>query len=463
MCPVCKVNVSEKNINRHLDDCLKREVTKDKPLKPKSKRNPLPKLVVSLMKEAEVKRKLKELGLSCIGDRKTLELRLQRYTTLYNAECDKQNPRSISELIKQCDEEENVEKKVNKLTFPKLQINRNTAENIIEEERRKYLEINKNSFESLISKIKNTEKVQKPQARRSILNEAVSSDLSNVQLRNSENLDLEDSDSSLACPLQIYSSEDPMNFVAVELSSSSNDKDESINYATDEKEATIEYTGFFHSEIKKTNVANKRSILYTDKPSTSSTTAGSKKSCIEINSHNNIESTSSEAQSTSLETKERLERDDDFSKTLSEDNAFDLSSNDSIIYNSDSEILASNIRDIVKDATIVENLYMKSNVEKENIKSFKKRCRDSSINQETNNFKKRQIMKVQANCLSEKNLVGLDENQSNAFVNTSEKKSAKKSRKRKEEQLASSVCTPSRKSSRIRSKSNHSLLNDTIL
>lgn len=32
-CPVCKVNVLEKNINRHLDDCLKREVTNDKPVK----------------------------------------------------------------------------------------------------------------------------------------------------------------------------------------------------------------------------------------------------------------------------------------------------------------------------------------------------------------------------------------------------------------------------------------------
>lgn len=30
-CPVCKVEVSENNINRHLDDCLKRESTKDQP------------------------------------------------------------------------------------------------------------------------------------------------------------------------------------------------------------------------------------------------------------------------------------------------------------------------------------------------------------------------------------------------------------------------------------------------
>lgn len=33
VCPVCKVDVSENNINKHLDDCLKRENTKDRPKK----------------------------------------------------------------------------------------------------------------------------------------------------------------------------------------------------------------------------------------------------------------------------------------------------------------------------------------------------------------------------------------------------------------------------------------------
>lgn len=31
ICPVCKVTISETNINRHLDDCLKREAKKDQP------------------------------------------------------------------------------------------------------------------------------------------------------------------------------------------------------------------------------------------------------------------------------------------------------------------------------------------------------------------------------------------------------------------------------------------------
>lgn len=78
------------------------------------KREPLPKLVLSLMKDNVIRKKLKEFGLSSQGDRKTLENRLQKYIILYNAECDKINPRSVSELIKQCEEEENLEKKIQK-------------------------------------------------------------------------------------------------------------------------------------------------------------------------------------------------------------------------------------------------------------------------------------------------------------------------------------------------------------
>lgn len=66
------------------------------------------------MKDNAIRKRLKELGLSPQGDRKTLENRLQRYMVLYNAECDKTYPRPISELIKQCEEEENLEKKIQK-------------------------------------------------------------------------------------------------------------------------------------------------------------------------------------------------------------------------------------------------------------------------------------------------------------------------------------------------------------
>lgn len=78
----------------------------------KSRRPPLPKLVFRVMKEAELKKKLKEFGLSTTGDRKTLENRFTRYSTIYNAENDKINPRSTADLIKQCEQEEKLEKKI---------------------------------------------------------------------------------------------------------------------------------------------------------------------------------------------------------------------------------------------------------------------------------------------------------------------------------------------------------------
>lgn len=159
VCPVCKVEISEMHINKHLDDCLRRESTNERPLVT-SIRQPLPKLVFNLMKDAVIKKKLKEFGLSVQGDRKAMENRLQRYIILYNAECDKSVPRSAAELVKQCEDEENLEKKINKVSIlNKLQITRNTEENIIEAERKKYLNAHKGSFENLIKNIKRTKTV----------------------------------------------------------------------------------------------------------------------------------------------------------------------------------------------------------------------------------------------------------------------------------------------------------------
>ncbi|XP_046824936.1 E3 ubiquitin-protein ligase RAD18-like [Vespa crabro] len=461
ICPVCKVNVLEKNINRHLDDCLKREVTNDKPVKPKSKRKPLPKLVLSLMKEGEIKRKLKELGLSYVGDRKVLELRFQRYTTLYNAECDKDDPRSVSELIKQCEEEENLEKRANKLPFIKLQINRNTAENIIEEERKKYLEMHKNSFESLISKIKSTENSQKSSARRSILNENMDSETNAVHSTTCENFYLQDSDSSLDdCPLQMYSSESPMNFLTVELLTSTNQKIKDTNCLIDkekeEEQLTNTSSGFFHSEIEKTNnnntctFVNEPPIISNEVPCSSNTYADTKKSYIE-----------KQVKRKKLSMEETQKKNDNLTETILENYASDFSSNDSVICNSDFETFENYVHDIIKGTDIKENLFIKSNLEKENIKKRKKRRYDNAIKGEENALRKKHKVKLQTNCLSEQNVLTCDGDHLDESYNSMENKFSTKLQKKKEEQLTSMVCTPQRKSNRLRVKNNHSINCDT--
>ncbi|KAG5312106.1 RAD18 ligase, partial [Acromyrmex insinuator] len=236
-CPVCKVEVPQNNINKHLDDCLRRENTKVEPKKSESKRKPLPKLVYSLMKDNVIRKRLKELGLSSQGDKKALTNRLQRYTVLYNAECDKTYPRPIPELIKQCEEEEDLEKKVQKSNSIFSNVTRNTEDNIVEQKRKQYLTTNKESFDKLIVKIKHDNGPQKISVRRSILNEENSdillndcvaensSTLKNDQisdflLLNSTNC-IEDSNSNTSYPLQ--SSKCPMDFLTVELDTSSND------------------------------------------------------------------------------------------------------------------------------------------------------------------------------------------------------------------------------------------------
>ncbi|XP_012276497.1 E3 ubiquitin-protein ligase RAD18 isoform X2 [Orussus abietinus] len=241
MCPVCKVDILEIHINKHLDDCLKREATIDLPKQEEPKRKPLPKLVFNLMKDIELRKKLKDLGLQSQGDRKTLEMRLQRYSTLYNAECDKSKPRPISELIKQCEEEEGIEKKMQKsVAVNKLKVTRTTDESSIEEAQKKYLETHKSSFSALIDTIKNRES-SKPSAKRSIFNKCNSSDLSasprkpdcnrlvieesddsnlNCSYMDHNDLVYVDSDSDISCPLQWYRCEDPRDFVKTQLSNS---------------------------------------------------------------------------------------------------------------------------------------------------------------------------------------------------------------------------------------------------
>ncbi|XP_014477259.1 PREDICTED: postreplication repair E3 ubiquitin-protein ligase RAD18-like [Dinoponera quadriceps] len=255
ICPVCKVDVPESNINKHLDDCLKRENRKGQPKRVELKRKPLPKLVLNLMKDSEMRKKLKECGLSSQGERKVLENRLQRYSILYNAECDKTNPRPVSELIAQCKEEENLEKKIRKPSN-RLNINRNTEQNVIEQERKMYLTEYKNSFDQLIAKIRTADNSQKSPVRRNILSykgnfvsarEDCAKDRTVEDGERSDSLPanpyIDDSDSNTSCPLQ--TSENPMNFLKVDLSSSSNDN--SNQYAPTFKQDTSNFPCNFSS------------------------------------------------------------------------------------------------------------------------------------------------------------------------------------------------------------------------
>ncbi|XP_053979390.1 uncharacterized protein LOC128876771 isoform X1 [Hylaeus volcanicus] len=298
ICPVCKVTISELHINKHLDDCLKRESRKVQPQTVQLNRKPLPKLVFTLMKEGVIRKKLKEFGLSTQGDRKAMEARLQRYIILYNAECDKSYPRPVSELIKQCEDEESLEKNIYKTSsfINKLHVNRNTEQNVIDVERKKYLETYKDSFESLIRKIKHTNPPRHSSARRNLLNESIQNNESTLDKQEKdENSDdsvvetdkdnflplnsgayIEDSDSDADCPLQMYSSTYPTKLLNVELSPPRNNIPKNKCETNYEKDDHTEVKSSHYSGIQRkkddanldmfndTSVSNKEMNSITD-------------------------------------------------------------------------------------------------------------------------------------------------------------------------------------------------------
>lgn len=200
--------------------------------------------------------------------------------------------------------------------------------------------MHKNSFESLISKIKSTESSKKSSARRSIFNDNTDSEANAVHSTNSENFDLQDSDSSLDCPLQMYSSEGPMSFLTVELLTSTNEKTEGVKRVVErEKEESSDdkNSDFLHTEMETTisnsssrTILNERTIVSDEVPCSSNNSVDTKMSCVE----KRIKRKKCSKQETQ-ETQETQKKNDNLTETTLEDNASDCSTNDSIICNSD--------------------------------------------------------------------------------------------------------------------------------
>ncbi|POI35002.1 hypothetical protein CIB84_001248, partial [Bambusicola thoracicus] len=127
-CPVCGVAISEEYINKHLDSCLSREEKKDCLRSSAHKRKPMPKVVYNLLSDRDLKKKLKEHGLSSHGSRQQLIKRHQEFVHVYNAQCDSLNPKSVAEIVKELSKNEKIRVQLelnksgeNSLTFTKDQ------------------------------------------------------------------------------------------------------------------------------------------------------------------------------------------------------------------------------------------------------------------------------------------------------------------------------------------------------
>ncbi|XP_031238698.1 E3 ubiquitin-protein ligase RAD18 isoform X2 [Mastomys coucha] len=155
-CPVCGVSIPENHINKHLDSCLSREEKKESLRSSAHKRKPLPKTVYNLLSDRDLKKKLKQHGLSIQGNKQQLIKRHQEFVHMYNAQCDALHPKSAAEIVQEI---ESMEKTRMRLEASKLNENvmvftKNQTEKEIEEIHSKYRKKHQNEFQILVDQAK---------------------------------------------------------------------------------------------------------------------------------------------------------------------------------------------------------------------------------------------------------------------------------------------------------------------
>ncbi|XP_075570485.1 E3 ubiquitin-protein ligase RAD18 [Pelecanus crispus] len=156
-CPVCEVAIPEQYINKHLDSCLTREEKKDSLRSSSHKRKPMSKVVYNLLSDRDLKKKLKEHGLSTHGTRQQLIKRHQEFVHMYNAQCDSLNPKSVAEIVKELENNEKIRVQLesnktgeNSLTFTKDQ-----TEEEIDEIHTGYRNKHRSEFQFLVDQVNN--------------------------------------------------------------------------------------------------------------------------------------------------------------------------------------------------------------------------------------------------------------------------------------------------------------------
>ncbi|XP_015990345.1 E3 ubiquitin-protein ligase RAD18 isoform X4 [Rousettus aegyptiacus] len=155
-CPVCGVNIPENHINTHLDNCLSREEKKESLRSSIHKRKPLPKTVYNLLSDRDLKKKLKQYGLSIQGNKQQLIKRHQEFVHMYNAQCDALHPKSAAEIVQEI---ENMEKtrmrfEASKLNESVMVFTKDQTEKEIDEIHSKYRKKHHNEFQLLVDQAK---------------------------------------------------------------------------------------------------------------------------------------------------------------------------------------------------------------------------------------------------------------------------------------------------------------------
>ncbi|XP_051837379.1 E3 ubiquitin-protein ligase RAD18 isoform X1 [Antechinus flavipes] len=155
-CPVCSVSIPEAFINKHLDSCLSREDKKDSLRSSVNKRKTMPKVVYNLLSDRDLRKKLKEHGLSSQGNKQQLIRRHQEFVHMYNAQCDSLHPKSVAEIVKEIEnmEKTRVQLESNKLNENVMVFTKNQTEKEIDDIHSKYRKEHQNEFKLLVDEVK---------------------------------------------------------------------------------------------------------------------------------------------------------------------------------------------------------------------------------------------------------------------------------------------------------------------
>ncbi|XP_073431047.1 E3 ubiquitin-protein ligase RAD18 isoform X2 [Dendrobates tinctorius] len=172
-CPVCGVGILEQYINNHLDSCLTSDEKKESLRSSLQKRKPMAKVVYNLLSERDLRKRLKEVGLSAQGSKQQMVRRHQEFLHMYNAQCDSLNPKSAAEIVTEIEKNEKVRsalgtKQENGMTFTKDQ-----SEEQIDQIHQDYRRKHKTEFQQLIEQMKRRWKTPK---RKSVKEEPMGCD-----------------------------------------------------------------------------------------------------------------------------------------------------------------------------------------------------------------------------------------------------------------------------------------------
>ncbi|NXV40992.1 RAD18 ligase, partial [Uria aalge] len=156
-CPVCQVAIPEQYINKHLDSCLTRDEKKDSLRSSAHKRKPMSKVVYNLLSDRDLRKKLKEHGLSTHGTRQQLIKRHQEFVHMYNAQCDSLNPKSVAEVVKDLEKNEKirVQLEMNKTGENSLTFTKDQTQEEIDEIHTDYRNKHRGEFQFLVDQVNN--------------------------------------------------------------------------------------------------------------------------------------------------------------------------------------------------------------------------------------------------------------------------------------------------------------------